>query len=108
VDFQNNCVNCKGPIKNVYRFMLNKRMFEIAYANLRSKPGNITHSINLTTLDGLVCSLCKSDYRVEMHHVRHLKDIDPNRSLTDKLMLIKKRKQIPLCHSCHLSLHHKK
>ena len=65
-------------------------------------------AISSASLLGLVCSLCGSDYRVEMHHVRHLKDIDPKKSLPDKLMMRKKRKQIPLCRSCHLSLHHKK
>nr|AVR57658.1 hypothetical protein [Halamphora calidilacuna] len=65
-------------------------------------------AISPASLLGLVCSLCGSDYRVEMHHVWHLKDIDPRKSLPDKLMMRKKRKQIPLCRSCHLSLHHKK
>ena len=65
-------------------------------------------AISPASLLGLTCSLCGSDYRVEMHHVRHLKDIDPKKSLSDKLMMRKKRKQIPLCWSCHLSLHHKK
>lgn len=65
-------------------------------------------AISLASLLGLVCSLCSSDYRIEMHHVRHLKNIDPRKSLTDKLMMRKKRKQIPVCRSCHLSLHHKK
>jgi retron-type reverse transcriptase len=53
VNFQENCVKWKGPIKRVYKFMLNKRMFEIAYAKLRSKPGNMTNSLNPTTLDGI-------------------------------------------------------
>jgi group II intron reverse transcriptase/maturase len=65
-------------------------------------------SISPASLLGLVCSLCSSDYRVEMHHIRHLKDINSRKSLADKLRMIKKRKQIPLCRSCHLSLHHKK
>lgn len=33
--------------------MLDKRMFEIAYTKLRSKPNNMTHSFNPTTLDGI-------------------------------------------------------
>ena len=53
VNFQTNCENWKGPIKRVYKFMLDKRMFEIAYAKLRSKPGNMTNSLNPTTLDGI-------------------------------------------------------
>lgn len=54
VNFQTTCVNWKGPVKKkIYNFMLNKRMFEIAYAKLRSKPGKIIHSLNPTTLDGI-------------------------------------------------------
>lgn len=65
-------------------------------------------SISPASLLGLVCSLCSSDCRVKMHHVRHLKDINSRKSLTNKLMMRKKRKQISLCRFCHLNLHHKK
>lgn len=80
--------------------------FSISHVNYLIKF--YARSISPASLIGLVCSLCGSDYRVEMHHVRHLKDIDPRKSLAEKLMMRKKRKQIPLCRSCHLSLHHKK
>jgi len=62
-------------------------------------------NLSLASLDGLTCSVCQSDYRVEMHHVRHLKDLNPKLSLVDKLMAKRKRKQIALCRSCHMVRH---
>ncbi len=42
-----------------------------------------------------------------MHHVRHLKDLNPKLDLIDKLMASRHRKQIPLCRECHLRRHHR-
>lgn len=65
-------------------------------------------SVSIATLDNLVCAKCKSEYRVEMHHVRHMKDLNPKLGLIDKLMIRKNRKQIPLCRECHLNYHHRR
>lgn len=46
-NFQNDCVSWKKPIKKVYKFMLNERMFEFVYAKLRSKTCNMTSSLSL-------------------------------------------------------------
>lgn len=52
--------------------------------------------------------MCGSEYRVEMHHVRFLKDLNPNlKNALDKLMASRKRKQIPLCRECHMEKHRK-
>jgi nicotine oxidoreductase len=61
--------------------------------------------ISTATLEGLVCSLCDSDYRVEMHHVRMMKDLNPKANKVDKIMARKNRKQIPLCRACHMKHH---
>lgn len=54
IAFQSKCVRWKGPIKeNVYKFLLDPCMFEIAYTKLRSNPGNLTPGINPTPLDGI-------------------------------------------------------
>jgi nicotine oxidoreductase len=63
---------------------------------------------SITTLENLSCSTCGSTYRVEMHHVRKLKDLNPKLSLVNKLMIKKKRKQIALCRECHMNLHRRK
>jgi hypothetical protein len=60
---------------------------------------------SLATLDGLECSVCQSNLNVEMHHVRHLKDLNPKLDMIDKLMASRKRKQIPLCKICHVDKH---
>ena len=62
-------------------------------------------TVSLASLDNLSCSLCNSDYRVEMHHIRHMKDLNPNLSYLDKLMVKRRRKQIALCRSCHMAYH---
>ena len=52
--FQKKCVNWKGSIKDhIYKFLLDPRLFQIAYDKLRSNKGNMTPGINSTTLDRL-------------------------------------------------------
>jgi group II intron reverse transcriptase/maturase len=62
-------------------------------------------SISVASLEGLSCSACGSNHRVEMHHVRHLKDLNPSLSKIDALMVKNRRKQIALCRKCHLEHH---
>jgi len=62
--------------------------------------------ISKASLENLICSKCGSNYRVEMHHVRMLKDLNPKANVIDKIMAKKRRKQIPLCRECHME-HHK-
>jgi len=64
-------------------------------------------SKSIATLDNLVCNICGSTYRVEMHHIRALKDLNPKLSKVDKLMAGRKRKQLPLCRECHMKKHNK-
>ncbi|RKF72104.1 putative 91 kDa protein in cob intron [Golovinomyces cichoracearum] len=46
-------------------------------------------------------TVCKSEYRVEMHHVRMMKDLSAKTNRLDQLMIRANRKQVPLC-SCHM------
>lgn len=62
-------------------------------------------SKSIASLEGLKCSVCGSDYRVEMHHIRAMKDLNPKISYIDRLMVKAYRKQIPLCRSCHIAKH---
>jgi hypothetical protein len=62
-------------------------------------------SVSLASLDNLTCAICKSDYRVEMHHIRHMKDLNPKLNYLDKLMVRRRRKQIPVCRECHMEHH---
>jgi len=61
--------------------------------------------ISQASLQGLTCQVCGSEYRVEMHHIRKMKDLNPKISFVDKLMAKKNRKQIPLCRECHMRRH---
>lgn len=51
------------------------------------------------------CRICNSTTNIEMHHVRHLKDINPNLSSIHAIMAKLNRKQIPLCSNCHTKIH---
>jgi len=64
-----------------------------------------TSGISNASLDGLECSKCGSIDQIEMHHVRKLSDLDPKLSEMDRLMIKIKRKQIPLCRTCHMEQH---
>lgn len=61
--------------------------------------------IRLANLEALVCSICESEYRVEMHRIRMMKHLDPEKSQIDRLMIKRRRKQIPLCRECLMSYH---
>lgn len=62
-------------------------------------------SVSIATLDNLECAKCESTYRVEMHHIRHMKDLNPKLDSMHKLMVRRNRKQIPLCRACHMDYH---
>lgn len=62
-------------------------------------------NISLAKLDDLSCNICGSNFRVELHHIRKMKDLNPKLSLVDRLMAKTNRKQIPLCRECHMKLH---
>jgi hypothetical protein len=51
------------------------------------------------------CKICGSTNKIQIHHVRHLKDLNPKLSATDALMAKMRRKQIPVCHQCHVRIH---
>jgi len=62
-------------------------------------------TISVASLYNLECAKCGSKHRVEMHHVKYLKDLNPKLSKIDTLMAKRRRKQIPLCRKCHLTHH---
>ena len=56
------------------------------------------------------CEVCGAKERVEMHHVRKLANLNKQgqreKPLWMKIMISHKRKSIPLCHKCHMDIHH--
>jgi len=90
--------------------------FKSKYHNdpLRFNNKHPSHLISLNVLSksianlyNLVCSKCGSKHRVEKHHIRELKDLNPKLHPLDALMAGIKRKQIPLCRKCHMERHRK-
>jgi len=56
------------------------------------------------------CEVCGGKENVQMHHVRHLRDLNKKGKrempLWMKVMIARKRKSIPLCKTCHDDVHH--
>lgn len=67
-------------------------------------PTMYAETMSKASLHNLKCAVCDSDYRVEMHHIRMMKDLNPRLNKID-LMAKRNRKQIPLCRKCHLTYH---
>lgn len=67
--------------------------------------GALFQEKSTATLDKLNCKVCGSDYRVELHHVRAMKDLNPKLSYMDRVMVRINRKRIPLCRRCHMMKH---
>jgi group II intron reverse transcriptase/maturase len=62
--------------------------------------------ISAASLNELSCSVCGSKYRIEMHHIRKMSDLNPKVNSFDRIMISRQRKQIPVCRECHLKIHH--
>lgn len=69
-------------------------------------PALYSENISFSSILGLACIICGSKHKVEMHHIRMMKDLKPIYGSLDYLMAKRKRKQIPLCRDCHMK-HHK-
>ena len=76
----------------------------------KSSPviGALFQEKSTATMDKLECKVCGSDNRVELHHVRAMKDLNPKISYMDRMMVRINRKRIPLCRTCHMMKHRNK
>ena len=56
-----------------------------------------------------ICEVCGSEDKIEVHHVRKLKDLygkgAKDRPFWKKIMIAKRRKTLVLCNKCHVNLH---
>ena len=82
---------------NVWDFKVKNRVHNII--------GLYANEVSLAKFDNLSCTVCKSDYKVEMHHIRMMKDLKAIKGTLVYLMSKANRKQIPLCRSCHMAHH---
>jgi group II intron reverse transcriptase/maturase len=51
------------------------------------------------------CAVCGSDDQVQMHHVRHIRKMGEKVEGFVRFLASINRKQIPLCHQCHVKVH---
>lgn len=51
------------------------------------------------------CANCGTDRNIEMHHIKHIRTINPKLSSFDKMVAKLNRKQVPLCRNCHRNVH---
>jgi hypothetical protein len=65
----------------------------------------INYEIRTIASFGQACANCNSDKNIEMHHVKHIRTINPSLSPFDKLLAKINRKQVPLCSKCHNEVH---
>lgn len=56
-------------------------------------------------LANAVCAVCGSANDVQMHHVRHIKDLNSRMDPVSRAMVARRRKQIPLCRHHHVARH---
>lgn len=88
-----------------------KPSYRINLWDFKNKPVNTnikilySNDVSLARLDLLNCVVCNSNYKVEKHHVRKMKDLKRIKGSLDYLMIKARRKQIPLCRSCHMDYH---
>jgi group II intron reverse transcriptase/maturase len=80
-------------------------LFKINNSKL-SQIHTLFRRANLTTkIENISCARCGSTYRVEMHHIRQLKDLNKKLDPISRAMAARRRKQIPLCKKCHTGQH---
>jgi group II intron reverse transcriptase/maturase len=83
------------------------------YAPIQDGPIRRHHVERRTQLvDRLLantCELCGSDDRINVHHVRKLKDLKtPGRRMPPvwkQIMAARRRKTLVVCHTCHVAIH---
>ncbi|HEJ2783819.1 TPA: hypothetical protein SL223_001380 [Pseudomonas aeruginosa] len=78
------------------RFMINEVDTNFLERNLRLRTRSKL---------GAPCVICGSDDRVAMHHVRHIRKLGKEVKGFTRVMASLNRKQIPVCHECHLKIH---
>lgn len=101
--------NAAGGVVKTVRFPLvkkwssNPNRFSIGKVDLNFLDKNL----RLRTRSKLAspCVICSSDDRVAMHHVKHVRKMGSKVKGFTRIMALLNRKQIPVCHDCHVSIH---
>ena len=78
-------------ISNYFNF----KVKNINNKTLDNNKGLYITNKSLAILHQMSCLSCGSNYRIEMHPVRKMSDLNPKINLIDRLMVKAHRKQIP-------------
>ena len=73
--------------------------------NFGDPLGIVDWTIRTVRLLDHCCANCGSMDSVEVHHVKHIKTLDPKLSSFDRMLATINRKQVPLCHECDKRVH---
>ena len=99
-----------GNLLKGTKFSFIKPIYTTNYLDFKINASPIINSLfsshkSIASLENLSCSICGSNYRVEMHHIINMKYLKPKTSKVDRIMIRAQRKQIPLCRECHMKKH---
>ena len=67
--------------------------------------GSLDWSVSSRDSFDTQCAVCSSPENLEMHHIKHIKTINPKLSEFDAAVARMNRKQVPLCVVCHTKVH---
>ena len=84
---------------------LSRKPMNFQISPIMDPTGPLGWKIRTTHHFGEPCVNCGSEFNIEMHHIKHIKTINPHLNEFDKKVAAINRKQIPLCHNCHKLVH---
>jgi hypothetical protein len=100
----------KNPLVAIFGGLSLRRSKKTVMQDQVSKPYVRTRSEIVERLLNDTCEVCGAKEKVQMHHIRKLKDLNKKGKrempLWMKVMISRKRKSIPLCKRCHDDIHH--
>ena len=85
-----------------------KRKNQSVDVKIDNKPNTIIHTSTTSLTDRLKaekCELCGATEKLQMHHVRKLKNLQ-GKEEWEKHMIARRRKTLAVCGSCHQKIHH--
>lgn len=93
----------------IYRLCTDGKVQRISYSNIDRMPNThkfvYSHTELIQKLEANTCAVCGSHEKVEVHHIRRLKDVAGSKEVWKVMMAARRRKTIPLCSKCHHLLH---
>ncbi|MEA4904070.1 MAG: reverse transcriptase domain-containing protein [Petrimonas sp.] len=85
-----------------------KRQSPFSDKSVDNLPNTMTHTSTTSLIDRLKaekCELCGARDKLEMHHVRKLKNLQ-GKEEWEKHMIARRRKTMAVCGSCHKKIHY--